>query len=109
MRRELPGRSAPGGSARTQADSRSIPAEEHAMAVRTGPARGVRTIRRAVVTGGAGFLGSHLCEHLLDRSVEVVCLDNFLTGTPENVRHLMERPGFRLLRCDITDYVHVPG
>jgi dTDP-glucose 4,6-dehydratase len=79
------------------------------MAVRTGPARGVRTIRRAVVTGGAGFLGSHLCEHLLDRSVEVVCLDNFLTGSPENVRHLMKRPGFRLLRCDITDYVHVPG
>jgi dTDP-glucose 4,6-dehydratase len=68
-----------------------------------------RTIRRAVVTGGAGFLGSHLCEHLLDRGVEVVALDNFLTGSPENVRHLMEHPGFRLVRCDVTDYVHVPG
>jgi dTDP-glucose 4,6-dehydratase len=66
-------------------------------------------IRRAVVTGGAGFLGSHLCEHLLDRGVEVVCLDNFLTGSPTNVLHLMERPGFRLVRCDVTDYVHVPG
>jgi dTDP-glucose 4,6-dehydratase len=73
------------------------------------PVRGARTIRRAVVTGGAGFLGSHLCEHLLDRGVEVVCLDNFLTGSPENVLHLMERPGFRLVRCDVTDYVHVPG
>jgi dTDP-glucose 4,6-dehydratase len=73
------------------------------------PISGVRTIRRAVVTGGAGFLGSHLCEHLLDRDVEVVCLDNFLTGSPENVLHLMERPGFRLVRCDVTDYVHVPG
>jgi len=73
------------------------------------PGRGARTIRRAVVTGGAGFLGSHLCEHLLDRGVEVVCLDNFLTGSPENVLHLMERPGFRLVRCDVTDYVHVPG
>ena len=73
------------------------------------PARPARTIRRAVVTGGAGFLGSHLCEHLLERGVEVVCLDNFLTGSPENVLHLMEHPGFRLLRCDITDYVHVPG
>ena len=68
-----------------------------------------RTIRRAVVTGGAGFLGSHLCEHLLDRGVEVVCLDNFLTGSPENVVHLMEHPGFRLVRCDVTDFVHVPG
>ncbi|SEK39896.1 dTDP-glucose 4,6-dehydratase [Blastococcus sp. DSM 46786] len=74
-----------------------------------GPVRGARSIRRAVVTGGAGFLGSHLCEQLLDRGVEVVCLDNFLTGAPENVSHLMEHPGFRLVRCDVTDYVHVPG
>ncbi|MGK5169753.1 UDP-glucuronic acid decarboxylase family protein [Geodermatophilus sp. CPCC 205761] len=64
---------------------------------------------RAVVTGGAGFLGSHLCEALLDRDIEVLCLDNFLTGTPANVAHLMERPGFRLVRADVTDYVHVPG
>ncbi len=71
--------------------------------------RQVRTIRRAVVTGGAGFLGSHLCEQLLERDVEVVCLDNFLTGTPENVLHLVEHPAFRLVRCDVTDYVHVPG
>ena len=68
-----------------------------------------RTIRRAVVTGGAGFLGSHLCEQLLERDVEGVCLDNFLTGSPQNVVHLMEHPGFRLVRCDVTDYVHVPG
>ncbi|MCW2678352.1 MAG: UDP-glucuronate decarboxylase [Modestobacter sp.] len=74
-----------------------------------GGVRQVREIRRAVVTGGAGFLGSHLCEQLLDRDVEVVCLDNFLTGSPENVLHLMEHPGFRLVRCDVTDYVHVPG
>lgn len=73
------------------------------------PVRGARTIRRAVVTGGAGFLGSHLCQHLLDRGVEVVCLDNFLTGSPGNVVHLMEHPGFRLVRCDVTDFVHVPG
>src|SRR4051794_41362241 len=79
------------------------------MAEGTGPIREARTIRRAVVTGGAGFLGSHLCEHLLDRGVEVVCLDNFLTGSPSNVLHLMERPGFRLIRCDVTDFVHVPG
>jgi dTDP-glucose 4,6-dehydratase len=64
---------------------------------------------RAVVTGGAGFLGSHLCEALLARGSEVICLDNFLTGTPANVAHLMEDPGFRCVRCDITDFIHVPG
>jgi dTDP-glucose 4,6-dehydratase len=63
---------------------------------------------RAVVTGGAGFLGSHLCEALLDRDIEVVCLDNFPTGTPDNVAHLLEDPRFRLIRADVTDYVHVP-
>jgi len=68
-----------------------------------------RTVRRAVVTGGAGFLGSHLCEALLDSGVEVVCLDNFVTGGPGNVEHLTGRDGFRSLRCDITDFVHVPG
>ncbi len=71
--------------------------------------KAARTIRRAVVTGGAGLLGSHLCEHLLDRGVEVVRLDDFLTGSPENVVHLLEHPGFRLVRCDVTDVVHVPG
>jgi len=74
-----------------------------------GLVREARTIRRAVVTGGAGFLGSHLCEQLLERGVEVVCLDNFLTGSPDNVLHLMEHPGFRLVRCDVTDFLHVPG
>jgi dTDP-glucose 4,6-dehydratase len=64
---------------------------------------------RVVVTGGAGFLGSHLCEQLLDDGCEVLALDNFLTGLPANVEHLMGNPGFRLLKADITDYVHVPG
>ncbi len=64
---------------------------------------------RAVVTGGAGFLGSHLCERLLADGCEVVALDNFLTGTPANVEHLLEHDRFRLIRCDVTEYVHVPG
>ncbi len=64
---------------------------------------------RSLVTGGAGFLGSHLCEQLLSDGHEVVALDNFLTGTPANVEHLLEHEGFRLIRCDITEYVHVPG
>ena len=64
---------------------------------------------RVVVTGGAGFLGSHLCETLIRRGDHVVCLDNFLTGTPANVSHLLEEPGFQLVRSDVTDYVHVGG
>ena len=64
---------------------------------------------RAVVTGGAGFLGSHLCERLLDDGYDVVCLDNFLTGSPRNVEHLLQRPGFRLVRADVSDYLHVTG
>ncbi|WP_127783601.1 UDP-glucuronic acid decarboxylase family protein [Rhodococcus sp. X156] len=68
-----------------------------------------RDVERVVVTGGAGFLGSHLCEELLRRGAEVVCLDSFLTGSPGNVAHLLDDPRFRLVRCDVTDFVHVPG
>ncbi len=64
---------------------------------------------RAVVTGGAGFLGSHLCDRLLALDYEVLCLDNFATGTPANVAHLRGHPGFRLLRTDVTDYIYVGG
>lgn len=64
---------------------------------------------RIVVTGGAGFLGSHMCERLLAEGHEVVCLDNFLTGLPDNVHHLIEHPGFRIMRCDVSEFIHVPG
>ena len=64
---------------------------------------------RVVVTGGSGFLGSHLCTRLLDDGCEVVALDNFITGTPANVEHLMEHDRFRLIKADITDYLHVSG
>lgn len=69
-----------------------------------GPTRG-----RVVVTGGAGFLGSHLCTTLLARGAEVVCLDSFLTGTPANVAHLQGHRDFRLQRCDVTDEFRVQG
>ncbi|MGW5433711.1 UDP-glucuronic acid decarboxylase family protein [Streptomyces sp. NPDC004059] len=65
---------------------------------------------RAVVTGGAGFIGSHLCSRLLEGGYEdVVCMDNFLTGKPENVAHLMGRPGFRLVPCDVAQGLEVEG
>jgi dTDP-glucose 4,6-dehydratase len=64
---------------------------------------------RAVVTGGAGFLGSHLCEKLLAAGMEVVCIDNLLTGSLSNVEHLFGRQGFVFLRYDVTNYLHVPG
>jgi dTDP-glucose 4,6-dehydratase len=64
---------------------------------------------RAVITGGAGFIGSHLCEALIEAGFEVACLDNFLTGSPLNVAHLTGDPAFRLVRYDVTNYVPVPG
>src|SRR5512133_2452408 len=64
---------------------------------------------RAAVTGGAGFLGSHLCDRLLDEGYEVICLDDFSTGNASNVEHLLERDGFRLVRADVTAFVHISG
>ncbi len=58
--------------------------------------------RTVIVTGGAGFLGSHLCEHLLRDDYAVVCVDNFYTGTKENIVHLLDDPYFELVRHDIT-------
>lgn len=58
--------------------------------------------QRAVVTGGAGFLGSHLCERLLNAGVAVDCVDNLCSGSAANVQHLVSRPGFRFLNCDVS-------
>ncbi len=63
--------------------------------------------RRSMVTGGAGFLGSFLCERLLARGDEVLCVDNFYTGTRNNIRHLLSNPGFELLRHDVTFPLYV--
>jgi UDP-glucuronate decarboxylase len=58
---------------------------------------------RILVTGGAGFIGSHLCERLLGEGNEVLCLDNFFTGRRENILHLLDNPRFELLRHDVTE------
>jgi UDP-glucuronate decarboxylase len=59
-------------------------------------------INRVLVTGGAGFLGSHLCERLVDEGHDVVCVDNFFTSQKTNVSHLLDRPNFDLIRHDVT-------
>ena len=64
---------------------------------------------RAVVTGAAGFLGSHVCDRLLARGDEVVAVDNLVTGRLENLAHLFGRPAFTFLRHNVSTYVHVPG
>jgi UDP-glucuronate decarboxylase len=62
---------------------------------------------QTLVTGGAGFLGSHLCERLLEERGNVICLDNFFTGSRHNVAHLLENPRFELIRHDVTFPIYV--
>ena len=64
---------------------------------------------RVVVTGGAGFLGSHLCDRLLERDYEVVCLDNLLTGNTSNIAHLMGHSNFKFIKYNVIDYLFVEG
>jgi dTDP-glucose 4,6-dehydratase len=65
--------------------------------------------RRALVTGGAGFVGSHLCERLLSEGCRVVCMDNLRTGTLENVAHLEDEADFEYVDHDVTAYINIPG
>lgn len=62
----------------------------------------IRLNKRILVTGGAGFLGSHLCERLVDQGHEVLCVDNYFTGQRKNIAHLLQRPNFEVMRHDVT-------
>ncbi len=64
---------------------------------------------RALITGGAGFLGSHLCDRLLKEKIEVICLDNLLTGSTDNIAHLAGNPLFHFIHYDVTNYIFVEG
>lgn len=64
---------------------------------------------RILITGGAGFLGSHLCELLLNKENEIICLDNLITGRAENISHLLGNPQFSFVKYNVCDYLHVDG
>ena len=66
-------------------------------------------MKRALITGGSGFLGSHLCDRFIAEGFEVICMDNLLTGNIENINHLMPLPQFSFYHYDVTKYVHISG
>ncbi len=65
--------------------------------------------KRIVITGGAGFLGSHLCDKFISEGMEVVCIDNLLTGNIENISHLFGNENFQFIKHDVTNFIFVPG
>jgi len=64
---------------------------------------------RILVTGGAGFLGSHLCDHLIEKNHEIICIDNLITGTVKNIGHLIGNERFQFIKHDVTEYIYIPG
>ena len=65
--------------------------------------------KRVLITGGAGFLGSHLCDRFIQEGYQVLCMDNLLTGSKENIEHLVGNEDFQFLHNNVSEYVHVPG
>jgi len=66
-------------------------------------------MERTLITGGAGFLGSHLCDYLIEKGHEVICIDNLSTGNMENISHLLGTKRFSFIQYDVTNYLHVDG
>jgi dTDP-glucose 4,6-dehydratase len=65
--------------------------------------------KRVLITGGAGFLGSHLCDRFIREGFHVIAMDNLITGSLDNIEHLMKLPDFEYYHCDVSKFVHVPG
>ncbi|MEJ5244424.1 MAG: UDP-glucuronic acid decarboxylase family protein [Bacteroidota bacterium] len=66
-------------------------------------------MNRVLITGGAGFLGSHLCDKFISENFEVICMDNFITGSPDNIAHLFGNSRFQFIHHDVTNYIYVEG
>lgn len=66
-------------------------------------------MKKILITGGAGFLGSHLCDRFLEEDFEVICMDNFITGSPDNISHLFDHKSFKFIQYDVTNYIHIDG
>ncbi|MBM4387927.1 MAG: SDR family oxidoreductase [Deltaproteobacteria bacterium] len=66
-------------------------------------------MKRVVITGGAGFIGSHLCDRFIMEDYEVICVDNLITGKLENIQHLFGNDRFSFLKLDVTNYIHISG
>src|ERR1700722_7818808 len=86
----------------------SIP-RPRALSASTTPGSAGPKMRRVLITGGAGFLGSHLCEHFLAQGGAVIAVDNLITGRLKNIEHLVENPRFSFIKLDVTNFLHVPG
>ena len=67
------------------------------------------TNKIVLITGGAGFIGSHLCDFLLDRDYRVICMDNLITGSEDNIAHIMQNKNFTFIRHDVTNYIDIKG
>jgi len=64
---------------------------------------------KVIITGGAGFLGSHLCDRFIAEGDKVICIDNLITGSADNIAHLFGNPNFQFIHHDVTNYIYVPG
>src|SRR5438270_6936422 len=88
--------------------SRGLDRAVRTASIRARPGR-ARITMRVVITGGAGFLGSHLCQRLVGLEHEVTCIDNLITGSMDNVVHLMNHERFTFVKYNVCDYLHVAG
>src|SRR5690606_31217988 len=93
---------APASGASTTAAARSVSSDRVARAPTRRTLHAMSKVKRILVTGGAGFLGSHLCDRLVNEGHDVICLDNLFTSQKSNIAHLLPRPNFEFIRHDVT-------